>query len=87
METCPAQLLGALKGTWHSTKSCRNEQTANEMNSFSKRVFRGRSVSGAVLGTEDSDMEPVDKKGSLPSRSQVTALGRDGALFGGGSVT
>lgn len=44
-------------------------------------------MSRAVLGTEDSDMEPVDKKGSLPSRSRVTVLRRDGALFGGGSVT
>lgn len=35
---------------------------------------------GAVLGTEDSDVEQVDKQGSLPSRSWVIVLGRDRAL-------
>lgn len=43
-------------------------------------MFGGFSVPGAVLGTEDSDVEQVDKQGSLPSRSWVIVLGRDRAL-------
>lgn len=43
-------------------------------------MFRGFSVLGAVLGTKDSDMDRVDKQGSLPSRTWVTILGRDRTL-------
>lgn len=50
------------------------------MNLFSKHVFRGFSVLGAALGTKDSDMDRVDKQGSLPSRTWVTILGRDRTL-------
>lgn len=57
--TCSAACW-LLACNWCSIKSCcGNEKTHNEMKSFSIHV------SGAVLGTEDSDMEQVDS-GSCP---------------------
>lgn len=48
-------------------------------------MFRGSSVSGAVQGSEVSDMEQVDKEGFLSPRRLIIVLGRHGPVFAGGS--